>query len=85
MREVAILCLALGVLLSQHRVELLQSISAMPPHLAGKLREPFGCAQASNGEYVVLDRRGHSVFAINAARTDMRQVVSIGQELGRLL
>ncbi len=57
----------------------------MPPHLAGKLREPFGCAVASTGEYVVLDRRGHSVFAVNAARTDMRQVVSIGQELGKLL
>ena len=79
------LCLALSAALSQHRVELLQSDSAMPPHLTGRLREPFGCAQASTGEYVVLDRRGHSVFAVNSARTDMRQVVSIGQELGKLL
>jgi len=66
-------------------VEILTSIAAMPPHLAGKLREPYGCAQASTGEYVVLDRRGHSVFVINAGRTEMRQVLSIGQELGRLL
>jgi hypothetical protein len=51
----------------------------------GRLSEPIGCAVTRTGEYVVLDRRAHTVYAVDAAETTLRQVVQIGFEEGRVL
>jgi sugar lactone lactonase YvrE len=48
-------------------------------------REPAGFAELDRGGYLVFDRRGHTVYAIDAARTTVRQLVSVGQESGRIL
>lgn len=66
-------------------VQVLKPTGGLPASLQSKLGLPVSCAQTRAGEYLVLDRRAHTVYAINAARTSARQVVQIGTEKGRLL
>jgi len=66
-------------------VETLQAIGGLPAHLVGRLEEPVGFAQARSGEYVVLDRRAHTVYAIDARKTALRKVLQVGFEKGHLL
>jgi hypothetical protein len=67
------------------QVELLRPVSALPPHITGLFEEPLGFEQLRSGEYYVFDRRGHTVFSIDAARTEARTLVEIGPEMGRIL
>jgi hypothetical protein len=67
------------------RVETLQSIGGLPPHIAGAFHEAVGFQQGPDGTYYVFDRRAHAVFAVNEARTAARTLVDIGQEDGRLI
>ena len=67
------------------RVETLRSIGGLPPHIAGAFHEPVGFQQGPDGTYYVFDRRAHAVFAIDAARSAVRTLVTIGQEEGRLI
>jgi hypothetical protein len=66
-------------------VETLQAVAALPPHLSGRLEDAIGFAQASTGEYIVLDRRVHTIYAVDAGRTSIRKVIEIGLEQGRVL
>jgi hypothetical protein len=66
-------------------VEVLRPIEALPPHVAGIFRDPTGFEQLASGEYLVFDRGGHTVYRVDAARTQATEVVRIGQEDGRLL
>lgn len=66
-------------------VEVLTSTSALPAHLAGQLNDPYGYSMTSSGSFLVLDRRAHTVFAIDPGRTAMRRVLEIGQEIGRII
>jgi hypothetical protein len=65
--------------------DVLQSVSAIPAHLAGRFREAVGFQQTDSGEYLVFDRRSHAVFAIDPPRTTIREVVKIGAEEGRII
>lgn len=65
--------------------EVLRSASAIPAHISGRFREAIGFQQAASGEYFVFDRRAHAVFAIDAAQTEVREVVRIGAEPGRII
>ena len=67
------------------RVETLRSIGGLPPHIAGAFHEPVGFQQGPDGTYYVFDRRAHAVFAVDAARSAVRTLVTIGQEEGRLI
>ena len=67
------------------RVEVLKPTGGLPASIQSKLGLAVSCAQTRAGEYLVLDRRAHTVYAIDAARTSARQVVQIGTEKGRLL
>ncbi len=67
------------------RVEVLKSVSGLPAHIVGLFRDPIGFKQTANGDYYVFDRRGHTVYAIDAARTAARKLVQIGAEEGRLI
>ena len=42
-------------------VDVLTPESSLPARLTAQLLEPIGCAQASTGEYVILDRRARPV------------------------
>ena len=66
-------------------VERLRSIGGLPPHIAGSFTEAVGFQQGPDGTYYVFDRRAHAVFAIDAARSAVRTLVTIGQEEGRLI
>ncbi|HWF83583.1 MAG TPA: hypothetical protein VG222_01980 [Vicinamibacterales bacterium] len=67
------------------RPDVIRSISAIPPHLAGRFREPTGFQQAASGQYFVFDRRSHVVFGIDEQQTSSWEIVHIGAEPGRII
>ncbi len=67
------------------RVDVLRPVGGLPPHIVGLFEDPLGFQQAPGGLYYVFDRRAHSVYAIDAAKTGARKLVEIGQEMGRII
>jgi hypothetical protein len=65
--------------------DIIVSIGAIPPEIAGRFRDPAGFQQAAAGQYFVFDRRGHTVHGIDARQTSAWDVVRIGSEPGRIL
>src|SRR5262245_35416692 len=66
-------------------VEVLRPVAGLPPHIVGLFEEPLGFQQPRGGPYYVFDRRGHSVYAVDGARTEATKLVEIGQEMGRII
>src|SRR5688572_21904878 len=66
-------------------VEVLRSISGLPAHIVGLFRDPIGFKQTANGDYYVFDRRGHTVYRVDASRETATKLVQIGAEDGRLI
>ena len=66
-------------------VEVLRSVGGLPPHIVGLFEEPLGFQQSSDGLYYVFDRRGHSVYAVDADKKAARKLLEIGQEFGRII
>jgi hypothetical protein len=71
--------------LSPGAVEVLKSVNALPPHIVGLFRDPISFKQTANGDYYIFDRRGHTVFAVDASGRNARKLVQIGAEDGRLI
>jgi hypothetical protein len=67
------------------RVEVLKSVGGLPPHIVGRFEEPIDFQQAPTGEYFIFDRRGHTVYTVDTARTLLRKVLEIGHEDGRVI
>lgn len=67
------------------RVEILRSVSAIPPQIVGEFEEPVAFQQAASGQYFVFDRRAHTVYAIDEKRTAAWKLIQIGQETGRVI
>lgn len=67
------------------RVEVLRSVSAIPPAIVGEFEDPVSFQQAANGQYFVFDRRAHTVYGIDAKRTAAWKLIRIGQEVGRVI
>ena len=44
------------------RPDVLRSIDAIPPHIAGAFRQPVGFQQSASGQYFVFDRRRQIVY-----------------------
>jgi len=65
--------------------DIIQSIDAIPAHLAGRFREAAGFQQSATGQYYVFDRRSHVVFGIDARKESVWEIVHIGAEAGRIL
>lgn len=65
--------------------DVLRSTGSLPPHIVGLFEEPIGFQQAATGVYYVFDRRAHSIYTIDPARTAARKAVDIGQEAGRII
>jgi hypothetical protein len=70
---------------SPGQVETVRSVAALPPHVAGQFAEPAGFAQLPSGDYLLFDRRGHTVFLVDRSLESARPLVSIGVEPGRIL
>jgi hypothetical protein len=65
--------------------DVLTATRAVPPEIAGRFREPRGFQQSASGQYFVFDRRGHTVFGIDATQESAWQIVQIGAEPGRII
>ena len=70
---------------SPGRVEVLKSVATLPPEVVGLFREPIAFKQTANGDYYVFDRRGHSVYRVDASGRSSRKLVQIGAEDGRVI
>jgi len=70
---------------SPGRVETLRSIAGLPVELVGEFREPLGYQRTASGHQFVFDRRGHTVYGIEAAGATSRKLVAIGGEAGRVI
>ena len=74
-----------AVRVSPGSVEILKSVDALPAHVVGLFREPIGYKQTANGDTYVFDRRGHTVFLVDASGKTARKLVQIGAEDGRVI
>ena len=63
----------------------IQSVDAIPAHIAGRFRDAIGFQQAASGQYFVFDRRSHVVFGVDAAKSSAWEIVHIGAEPGRII
>jgi len=63
----------------------LESIDAMPAHIAGTFEGALAYQRLPDGSAYVFDRRGHTVYRVDAARTTVTPIVRIGFEEGRIL
>jgi hypothetical protein len=70
---------------SPGRIELLQSVDALPAGLVGQFREPIGWQRSADGRDFVFDRRGHTVYGVTRETGTARKLVEIGGEEGRVL
>lgn len=73
------------VLIAWLPVETLTSVGALPAHLAGQIEEMTACEQNADGQYFIFDRRSHTVFTASRARDQIRRLLEIGAEPGRVL
>jgi len=76
---------ALGTRPEALTAEVLRSVGGLPPHIVGLFEEPLSFQQAPNGAYYVFDRRGHSVYTVDAAKKAAAKLVDIGPEAGRII
>ena len=81
----AVLLLSATVVRSAGPPQVLRSMAALPPHLAGLFSEAAGFHQLQSGGFLVFDRRGHTVYAVDAAMTAATKIVQVGQESGRII
>jgi hypothetical protein len=77
--------LATSAQVSPSRVDVLRSVNALPPHIVGLFREPIDFKQTAGGDYYVFDRRGHTVYRVDASGEAATKLVQIGAEEGRLI
>ena len=77
--------MALATVVAARTPEVLRSAGAIPAHLSGRFRDAIGFQQAASGEYFVFDRRSHAVYGIDPAQEQLREVVRIGAEEGRII
>lgn len=66
-------------------VETRQSVRAVPYQIANSFEGPLAYQRAPDGGAYVFDRRGHTVYRIDAAQTSARAIVHVGVEEGRIL
>jgi hypothetical protein len=64
--------------------EVLRPVGGVPAHVAGQFRDPFAFQQAPDGQYLVFDRRAHTVWRISEDFQTAKAIVTIGQEQGKL-
>ena len=88
-RLIAVVSVASAVSIDPSAVSLqsrdtLRSITALPAHVAGTFRDIAACHLSPDGDYLVFDRRSHSVSLVPKGG-EPREIVQIGIEPGRIL
>jgi hypothetical protein len=66
-------------------VEILKATGGLPAHMVNQLVDAIGFAELSTGEFIVLDRRAHTLYAVDAKKTKVRTVLQVGFETGKVL
>jgi hypothetical protein len=66
-------------------VEVLRSVSAIPPAIVGEFENAAAFQQAANGQYFVFDHGAHTVYGVDAKRTAAWRLLQVGQETGRVI
>ena len=67
-------------------VDVLRPVASLPPEIVGLFEEPIGFHRPSaDSPYYVFDRRGHTAYSVDAAKTTARKLVEIGAEMGRII
>jgi len=69
----------------QTPIEKLRPVGGLPAHMCGQLREPVAIAQTPSGQYLLLDRRNHTVVTVDKARTKLAVLMRAGMEKGNVL
>lgn len=77
--------LALSLLSLAIGPDVVRSIDAIPAHIAGRFRDPFGFERAASGQYFVFDRRSQIVYGVDERGGSAWEIVHIGNEPGRIL
>jgi len=77
--------IALSPISASQAVEVLRATGGLAAHIANQFEEPIGFAEATTGEFVVLDRRAHTIYLIDREEKAARKIVEIGFEKGRVL
>jgi hypothetical protein len=85
LRVVPVLIVLLGPAIAGLPIDLLRSARAVPPHLAGRFRNPAGFQQSASGQYFVFDRRSQAVFGLDERMDSAWEIVKIGAEEGRII
>jgi hypothetical protein len=65
--------------------DVLQSVGAIPAHIAGRFRDPVGFQQSAFGQFYVFDRRLHAVYGVDEQRESSWEIIQIGAEPGRII
>ena len=81
----AVLLVAAAPVPAALRIEILRSVSGIPPQIVGEFEDPVSFQQASSGQYFVFDRRAHTVYGIDGKRTAAWKLIQVGQETGRVI
>lgn len=65
--------------------ETLKAVSALPAHVLAGMQDPASVARTRDGDFLVLDRRAHTVWRADPRGVSVRRLMEIGHEPGRLL
>ena len=74
-----------GRVLTVPAIETLNATGGLQAHIVNQFSDPVGFAEATSGAYIVLDRRQHTVYGINAKQTVVRKILQVGFETGKIL
>jgi hypothetical protein len=70
----------------QSSADIIKSVAALPAHIAGRFGELAACQRSRDGDYLVFDRRSHTVFKVPASFDEPpKEIVGVGVEPGRIL
>ena len=65
--------------------DVVHSVDAIPAHIAGRFRDPFGFERSASGQFFVFDRRSQIVWGVDPGGDSAWEIVHIGNEPGRIL
>lgn len=67
-------------------VQTLRSVGSLPAHIAGSFEDFSACHLTPEGDYLVFDRRAHSVYRVASdGKTEPKKILQIGIKKGEIL
>jgi hypothetical protein len=66
-------------------IDVLKATGGLPATIVSQFVDPVGFVESTTGEYLVLDRREHTVYSVDAKKTRVKKVLQVGFEEGRVL